>query len=56
VPTRNGSFDVYTLYCSCSQPATTSLWSSDDMKPCTIAKPAYSRGYGTFDEIVPLAE
>ena len=56
VPTRTGSFDAYTLYCSCSRPLTPTVWKSSDMKAFAVAKPAYSRGYGTFDEIVPLQE
>ena len=55
VPTRTGSFDAYTLYCSCSQPSTASVWKCSDMKACRVAKPAHTRGYGSFDEIVPLA-
>jgi hypothetical protein len=54
LPTTTGSFDTYTLYCSCSRPSASSVWKWSDMKPCTVAKPAHSRGYGSFEEIVPL--
>lgn len=54
LPTRSGAFDTYALYCSCSRLSGPSLWRWNDMMPCAVAKPAYSRGYGTFDEIVPL--
>ena len=54
VPAMTGSFDAYTLYCSCSQPSTASLWKCSDMKVCRVTKPAHSRGYGSFEEIVPL--
>jgi hypothetical protein len=56
VPTRTDSFDEYALYCSCNRPSTPSLWKSSDMRTCAVAKPAYNRGYGTFDEIVPVPE
>jgi hypothetical protein len=56
VPVQTGSFDAYTLYCSCTQPPTASVWKCDDMKVCRVAKPARSRGFGTFDEIVALPE
>jgi len=54
VPTNAGSFDAYTLYCSCSGTSTPNVWTWRDMKLCTVAKPAHTRGFGTFDEIVPL--
>ena len=52
VPTIPGSFDEYTLYCSCCSPAATGIWKWSDMRFYAVAKSAHHRGYGSFEEIV----
>ena len=63
-PYRNGSYAIrtaaasedYVLYCSCCSPASPSLWRCGDMKPHVVAKTAFQRGYGTFQEVVPVID
>jgi hypothetical protein len=56
VATAHGSSDEYTLYCSCCQPPAPAQWKWSEMKPCAVAKAAHERGYGSCEEIVPVAE
>jgi hypothetical protein len=49
--TTVGSWDEYTLYCSCRRPAATSRWKWNEMKPREVSTAAYHRGYGTHEEI-----
>jgi hypothetical protein len=52
--TMDGSPEEYTLYCSCSRTAAASVWKWNEVKACEVSKSAYDRGYGTFDEVVPI--
>lgn len=52
ISTVDGSFEEYTLYCSCGSPA--SQWNWSEMKPCEVSKAAYRRGYGSDEEILQL--
>lgn len=54
VPTMEGSLEEYALYCSCRRAAVASLWRGSEVKSCEVSNAAYSRGYGTPDEIVPI--
>ena len=56
VPAAHGSFDEYTLYCSCCHPSATSQWNWSDLKAFAVARPAHKRGFGSCAEIVPLGE
>jgi hypothetical protein len=56
VATTHGSSEEYTLYCSCRQPPVPSQWKWSEMKPYAVSKNAHQRGYGSFEEIVALAE
>ncbi len=53
VRTSPGSLDEYTLYCSCTVPATSTRWPCGNMKACEVSRMAHRRGYGTPEEIVP---
>jgi len=62
---RNGAFLMspiaetsreYALYCSCGRPANVSHWSWNQLKRYKVANEAHDRGYGSPEEIVPLAE
>jgi hypothetical protein len=53
VPSVVGSSEEYTLYCSCRVPHTVSRWSR--VRSCRVSKAAYSRGYGTPEEVAPVS-
>jgi hypothetical protein len=55
VPLASGVWEEWILYCSCGRPATSSRWTSTELKVYTISDEAYGRGYGPPEEIV-LAE
>ena len=46
-----GSFEEYTLYCSCRGWPTSSRWSDNDIRTCAVSYSAYQRGYGSPREI-----
>jgi len=54
IPTINGSFEEYALYCSCTGAIVASRWRWSEVKKCEISTAAYDRGYGTPDEIMPI--
>lgn len=53
VPSLVGSSEEYTLYCSCRKPYAVNRWSQ--ARPCQVSNAAYSRGYGTPEEIAPVS-
>lgn len=55
MPTIRGSSREYALYCSCRRGSAAHVWRWSDVKACEISKAAYDRGYGTRDEIAPMA-
>ncbi|HST09900.1 MAG TPA: hypothetical protein VLL05_05960 [Terriglobales bacterium] len=57
-PSTQGSFEEYTLYCSCRRPAASSQWKWKwtEMKPYAVTKAAHQRGYGTSQDIVALGD
>jgi hypothetical protein len=64
-PYRNGSYlkpasagltEEWTLYCSCGRPAVCSKWSWNELKMYAIPKSAHDRGYGSPEEIIPVAQ
>jgi hypothetical protein len=54
VPVSRGSWEAWTLYCSCRSPHTPSRWNSRELKLCEVSSAAHTRGYGPPGEIVPL--
>jgi hypothetical protein len=63
-PYRNGSYllrmgvgaaEDFILYCFCEgeHKATVSRW--PEIKACKVSKPAHDRGYGSPDEVRPVA-
>src|SRR5512146_1585927 len=48
-----GTGEPHTLYCPCGKSASVSRWS--ESKTFIVSTPAYDRGYGTPDEILPLS-
>jgi hypothetical protein len=53
VSTLIGSFEEYSLYCSCTG-AGVVRWKSRETKAYQVSKLAYDRGYGGPDEIFPM--
>ena len=53
VPSVVGSSEGYTLYCSCRESYTVSRWSQ--VRSCRVESAAYSRGYGTTEEVAPAS-
>src|SRR5215813_1489263 len=51
VPMGTGLTEEYLLYCSCSNPPTSSRWKEEQIERYLVSKVAYSRGYGTPKEI-----
>ncbi len=59
-PYHNGSqlvplgavLEEWILYCSCGRPATSSRWSSTELKIYAVSDQAHGRGYGPPKEIV----
>jgi hypothetical protein len=49
LPTIEGCWDEYTLYCRCK--AAASRWKSSEFKSCEVSAAAFERGYGTPEEI-----
>lgn len=54
VPNVSGSSEEYTLYCSCGGRSVASRWGSVDVKTCAVSKVAYTRGYGTPEEVMTM--
>jgi hypothetical protein len=54
VPTVYGSSEEYILYCCCRGLPVVSPWILGETKACEVMQEAYSRGYGTPEEIFPL--
>jgi len=52
VPKVLGSFEDYTLYCSCRGPSVVSRWKWTEVSPCEVSQGAYARGFGTPEEVV----
>ncbi|HUM05168.1 MAG TPA: hypothetical protein VLT90_06890 [Terriglobales bacterium] len=58
-PYTNGAYlvmppsdlNTHTLYCPCGKSAFTSRWS--ESKTYIVSNPAYDRGYGSPEEIIP---
>src|ERR1700747_3501263 len=51
-PSVVGSWEAYTLYCSCKRPYTISRWSG--VRACQVSNAAYNRGYGPREEVAPV--
>jgi hypothetical protein len=49
---RQGCNEEYVLYCSCTRPATISRWSWRELGAYWVPGEAYTRGYGSPQEIV----
>jgi hypothetical protein len=54
VPIAKGSWEGWTLYCSCGSPYRPSRWGSDELRPYEVSNIAHHRGFGPPDEIVAL--
>jgi len=54
IPTVDGCWDEYILYCSCRKGSVASRWKWSEVVTCNVLKAAYERGYGTPDEIMPV--
>lgn len=52
LPTIEGGWDEYTLYCQCKAPAC--RWQSSEFLNCEVSGAAFERGYGTADEIMVI--
>jgi len=52
LPTIEGCWDEYTLYCRCK--AAPSRWRSSEFKSCEVSAAAFERGYGPPEEIVVI--
>lgn len=52
LPTIEGGWDEYTLYCRCK--AAASRWKSSEFLNCEVSGAAFERGYGTADEITVI--
>jgi hypothetical protein len=52
VPLVEGIGEEWILYCSCGRPATSSRWSSTELKMYAVSDQAFGRGYGPPEEIV----
>lgn len=48
---HNGS-EEYALHCSCGRPAIVTRWSWSELSKYAVSNGAYTRGYGSADEIV----
>ena len=48
------SWEEYILYCSCVSAG--SRWKATEVLACEVSKPAYERGYGTSEEIIPVSQ
>jgi len=55
VRTGSNPFEEYTLYCLCQGRHLPSVSRWRQAKACEVSKAAHDRGYGTLDEICPLA-
>ena len=51
VSSRVGSFEEYTLYCSCRRWPICSRWSDSEITTCVVSYSAYQRGYGSPTEV-----
>jgi hypothetical protein len=51
--TAAGFSEEYILYCSCGRPPASSRWRGNEVRRYAVSKTAYSRGFGTPEEIVP---
>jgi len=49
LPTIEGCWDEYTLYCRCK--AAAGRWKSSEFQICEVSATAFERGYGTPEEI-----
>ncbi len=54
VPTVSGSSEEYRLYCSCGGRSVASRERWGDVKTCAVSKGAYTRGYGTPEEVMTM--
>jgi hypothetical protein len=54
VPSVDGCWDEYILYCSCRKGSATSRWKWHEVKSYDVLKVAYHRGYGTPEEVLPI--
>jgi len=52
LPTIEGCWDEYTLYCRCK--AVASRWKSNEFMNCEVSTAAFERGYGTPEEITVI--
>lgn len=52
IPTVEGSFEEYVLYCSCKRSSVAVVCRRNEVKICEVSTKAYDRGYGTPEEIV----
>lgn len=51
VSSRVGSFEEYTLYCSCKRWPISSRWRDSELRTCVVSYSAYQRGYGSPAEV-----
>ena len=51
-PMIEGCWDEYTLYCRCK--AAASWWKANEFMICEVSASAFTRGYGTAEEITPI--
>ncbi len=56
IPTVEGSWEEYALYCSCELAPVISRWRWSEVTPCEVSRAAYERGYGTPEEILPVSK
>lgn len=54
VPLVEGTSEEWILYCSCSQPPSSSRCSWSELKLYAVCSQAHDRGYGRPEEIVPV--
>lgn len=55
VPTLPDSSEEYTLYCCCRGLPIVSSWKWRKTKACEVMQEAYDRGFGTPEEVSPIA-
>ena len=49
---KAGTWEMYTLHCSCSTPAAITHRVFDALKTYSVSRQAHERGYGSPEEIV----
>jgi len=54
IPVARGTYQEWTLYCSCGTPPSHSRWRSEEMKTYQVSRCAHGRGFGPPEEIVQV--